>query len=107
MGLWLGQSHEPMHQKARQENGSVHAGMPDLDSGPAAQRPDQVNRLPASPNAGSSKKSSWSHVIGEMSGGQDRDDESDTNRACRLDTDKNSRIAAQHPSEKTAGLPQT
>jgi hypothetical protein len=37
MGLWLGQSHEPMHQKARQENGSVHAGMPNLDSGPAAQ----------------------------------------------------------------------
>ena len=38
-----------------------------------------------------------------MSGGQDRDDESDTNRACRLDRDENSRIAAHHsPRNKRA-----
>ena len=34
-----------------------------------------MNRLPASPIAGSSNTSSWSHVIGEMSGGQHRVDE--------------------------------
>ena len=34
-----------------------------------------MNRLPASPIAGSSKKSSWSHVIGEMFGGPHRVDE--------------------------------
>jgi hypothetical protein len=54
-----------------------------------------VNGLPASPIAGSSNTSSWSDVIGEMFGGQHRDDEV-TRTELVLDRDKNSRIAAQH-----------
>src|ERR1700745_478886 len=70
------------------------------------QRSDRikVNRLPASPHCGE-----FEYIIMVA---RDRRDVwwvttrrcSDTNRARRLDKDKNSRIAAQRPSEKTAGL---
>jgi hypothetical protein len=55
-----------------------------------------MNRLPASPIAGSSKKSSWSDVIGEMFGGQDRDDEVTRTELVDWNRDENSRIVAQH-----------
>jgi len=54
--------------------------------------------------SGSSKKSSWSDVIGEMFGGQHRDDEVTRTELVGLDRGKNSRIVAHRPSEKTTGL---
>ena len=65
---------------------------------------DQMNRLPASPIAGSSNTSSWSHVIGEMFGGQHRDDEVTRTELVDWNRDENSRIVAHRPSEKTTGL---
>jgi hypothetical protein len=55
--------------------------MLDTDSGELVEKTlehdgEELNRLPASlEGSGSSKKSSWSQVIGEMAGGQHRDDE--------------------------------
>ena len=43
-------------------------------------------------------------MIGEMSGGQHRDDEVTRTELVGLDRGKNSRIVAHRPSEKTTGL---
>jgi hypothetical protein len=51
--------------------------------------------------SGSSKKSSWSDVIGEMFGGQDRDDEVTRTELVGRTGTMNSRMAAHHsPSNK-------
>ena len=46
--------------------------------------------------SGSSKKSSWSDVIGEMFGGQDRDDEVTRTELVGRTGTMNSRMAAHH-----------
>src|SRR5579862_4047776 len=46
--------------------------------------------------SGSSKKSSWSDVIGEMFGGQDRDDEVTRTELVGWTGTMNSRMAAHH-----------
>src|SRR6266481_9696325 len=53
--------------------------------------------------AGSSNTSSWSHVIGEMFGGQHRVDEVTRTESRRLDRDKNSKIAAHHSPRNKRG----
>ena len=63
-----------------------------------------MNGLPASPIAGSSNTSSWSGMIGEMSGGQHRVDEVTRTESRGLDRKNNPRIAAHRPPKETAGL---
>ena len=54
--------------------------------------------------AGSSNTSSWSGMIGEMSGGQHRVDEVTRTESRGLDKKNNPRIAAHRPPKETAGL---
>src|ERR1700721_913654 len=61
-----------------------------------------MNGLPASPIAGSSNTSSWSAMIGEMSGGQHRVDEVTRTESRRLDSKNKPRIAAHRPPKETA-----
>ena len=59
---------------------------------------------PPPPLAGSSNTSSWSGMIGEMSGGQHRVDEVTRTESRRLDGKNNPRIAGHRPPKETAGL---
>ena len=59
---------------------------------------------PPPPIAGSSNTSSWSGMIGEMSGGQHRVDEVTRTESRGLDRKNNPRIAAHRPPKETAGL---